>query len=259
MRLNRQDYLDSSYDTAKAAGCDTLQLKYDGWWCRCEITNGQVRCYSETNRELEHFRQQLPTPVTLTLVGELMWGTQWSKDPARYEKLYLYDIWQHEDRPLELLPYKERFILLRHLLPSLPPSFQLIQNFRIFDYSEVWSSFVESERFEGVVFRNSLATVGQPLHRAKFTFTVDLQVRGFKEGNGKHQNRLGSLLCIDSDGILTEVGGGIDDITREEVWTNQDSYLMRYCQVEARKKFLSGSLRHPNFISWRPEGWQPKP
>lgn len=258
MKTSRQDYKDGDYESALKASCDSLQLKYDGWWCRVEITNGQGQCFSETGRHLPKFDFQLTTqPLNATLIGELMYGTQWSKDPNRYGKVFLFDCWQIDDVHLEERPYKERFGIARATKPFLPSNFELVQNFKIQNKTEVWKAFVETEQFEGVVYRNSHAAAGLPVYREKFSFTQNLKVVGFRQGQGKHEGRLGALLCIDSAGVPTDVGGGFDDALREEVWKDPDLFHGRWLQVEAKKKFESGSLRHPNFLSWRPEGWTP--
>ena len=258
MKTARQVYLDSSLPEALKAKCDTLQLKFDGWWCRVECLSGHCTFFSETDRELLKFSCRLLTPQDFVAVGELMTGTQWSQDPARKGKIYLFDLWQFNGEDLEALPYRHRYSLLRQLKLTLPPQFDLVQNYSIHDYKQLWDTQVATEKFEGVVFRRSQAPAGESLLREKYSFTEDLLVVGFAEGQGKHEGRLGALHCISPHGVQVDVGGGFDDATREEVWQSQEKYFQRYCQVEARKRFESGSLRHPNFVSWRPEGWKPE-
>ena len=256
MKTTRQEYKDSTYEEAVAAGCDMLQLKLDGWWSRCEIIGGLGRVYSETGRYLPRFDFVTHGPDA-TIIGELMYGTHWAKDPQRYGKIFLFDIWRLKDVDLEDKTYKDRNLLVRCYMTNLSPDFQLIQNYRIVDYPPVWQTFVESKQYEGVVFRRSTDLVGATILREKYSFQVDLQVVGFREGEGKHSGRLGALLCADENRIPTDIGGGLSDADRIDIWTHQDDYFQRYCQVEARKRFDSGSLRHANFVAWRPEGWKP--
>jgi len=257
MRTQRQDYKDSAYMDARRLGSDTLQLKYDGWWVRIEITNGQGRLFTQTNREVERFQFQLTQePMNAVVVGELMHGTQWSQDPNRLGKVFLFDCWQVDDTPLETLPYKTRYAVLKTIQKRLPRNYELVPNFRVDDYDKVWKEFVETELFEGVVFRDSRATVGTPVLRHKNTIADDAIVVGFQEGEGKHEGRLGALLCRIGD-QPQDVGGGFDDDQREEIWTHKDDYLGRYCQIEGKARFNSGALRHPNFVAWRPPGWTP--
>lgn len=254
MRTARQDYLDKTYEEAREKGCDTVQLKYDGWWARVEIINGQGKVYTQTNRELPHFGFQLTTePLSCTVIGELMFGTQWSQKDTLQGKIFLFDCWDYDGQGLEGIAYRNRYAVTRSLQHRLPANFQRVQNFPINDYEKIWSQYVASGLFEGVVFRDSKAAVGQPVYRFKNTFTDDYYVIGFREGEGKHAGRLGALICSQGD-----VGGGLSDEQREEIWNNQDKFRFRYCQVEGRARFESGALRHPNFIGWRPEGWIPE-
>lgn len=259
MRTQRQDYKDSSYDLALAAGCDIVQLKYDGWWSRTESIAGNCEVFSETGRRLDKFTSSLEGSSSFTIISELMHGTQWSLDPSRTGKRYLFDIWSYEDNSLELDSYSTRYKILMSLLPSLPQSWELVQNFSINDYPTIWNTFVVPGHFEGVVFRNSKAPVGNPIHREKIEITEDVQVLGFKRGEtGKYSGTLGAILCITSTGVPIDVGGGFTDAQRDDIFTNQDKYLRRWCSISGKKRFASGALRHPNFVAWRPENWEPK-
>lgn len=258
MKTSRQLYKDAKYDEALAAGCDVVQLKYDGWWARIEIEHGKGQVFSETGRHLPRFDFTLVTaPLTLTLVGELMYGTQWAKDPGREGKIFLFDCWRYEEKDTEAYSYRDRFALIKSLQPHLPLNFEKVQNYKIGDYTHLWKELVETKKFEGVVFRNSKHPAGAPLMRHKNVFTEDVRIVGFKAGNGKHAGRLGSLLCTTIAGYPIDIGGGLDDAARDEIWRNQDSYLGRYAQIEGRARFTSGALRHPNLVALRPEGWAP--
>lgn len=78
----------------------------------------------------------------------------------------------------------------------------------------------------------------------------DLRVIGFKEGTGKHVGKLGSLL-VDFNGVEVNVGSGLDDEMREEVWNNKDKYLGKVCTVKSQERTPDGSLRFPTFVCWR--------
>jgi ATP-dependent DNA ligase len=62
---------------------------------------------------------------------------------------------------------------------------------------------------------------------------------------------LGAIRAHTSSGVIIDVGGGFTDTQRREIWDNQDLYLGKPFEVEARARFESGSLRHPNFVRWR--------
>lgn len=84
---------------------------------------------------------------------------------------------------------------------------------------------------------------------------IDLEVIGFKEGTGKHEGKLGSLL-VDFNGVEVSVGSGLDDFMREEIWNNKEKYLgmtaeVRYQEVTVDRYGNPNSLRFPVFVCWR--------
>ena len=251
MRTDRQDYKDATFEEARDAGYDVLQLKYDGWWARVEIAAGRGEVYSRTAR--------LVTTITTnpnvvgTFIGEYMFGTQWSQDPSRQGKIFLFDVWKTGNTYLNTYTYRDRYGVLRANLPLLGSPFELVANYPILSYSEIWTNKVETGEYEGVVFRRRLAPVDDLILRHKAVVSDDVQIIGFVAGEGKHGGRLGALVCRTQSGVEVRVGGGLDDKAREDIWANQSAYLGRWCTIEGRARFESGALRHPNFICWRPD------
>lgn len=249
LRTDRQDYKDSTYEEARNTGYDVLQLKYDGWWSRVEIRDGHGEIYSRTGR-LVTTLQTTPS-VSGTFIGEYLFGTQWSQTPDRQGKIILFDVWKVENQSLETYTYRDRYGILRANVPLLGQPFSAVANYPIISYSDVWKTQVEAGGYEGVVFRRRLAPVDDIILRHKITITEDVQIVGFTEGIGKHVGRLGALLCKTRHGVEVSVGGGLDDKAREDIWTNQSAYLGRWLTIEGRARFESGSIRHPNFKTWR--------
>lgn len=249
MQLDRQDYKDATYEEARDAGYDVLQLKYDGWWARVEIKAGKGDIYSRTSRLVTSITTN--PDVDGTFIGEYMFGTQWSQDPSRQGKIFLFDVWRLGNTHLATYTYRDRYGILRanHALLGVP--FELVLNYPILSYDNVWSTQVESGQYEGVVFRRRLAPVDDLILRHKITITEDVQIIDFVEGEGKHTGRLGALCCRTRAGVEVRVGGGLDDKAREDIWANQSAYLGRWCTIEGRARFESGALRHPNFVCWR--------
>ncbi len=101
------------------------------------------------------------------------------------------------------------------------------------------------------MFRKRLGTIEEPILRQKKMVTEDLTCIGFREGQGKYRSTLGALIGFTKEGVEVDVGGGLSDDERAQIWFNQNLYLGRVFEAEARAKFASGSLRHPNFIRWR--------
>lgn len=80
--------------------------------------------------------------------------------------------------------------------------------------------------------------------------TVDIPIIGFEEGTGKNKGKLGALVC-DLQGVEVNVGGGLSDQQREEIWKTRLANLNRLVEVEYHEKTPDGSLRHPRFIRFR--------
>ena len=248
-RTNRQDYRDVTIDEARALGCDTCQLKFDGWWSRIEVENGVLNYYSRTAR-LFHTHDLAKRDPSYTLIGEHMQGTQWSQDPERLGTTYLFDIWSYEGKDLSAMPYRARYSVLKMVHLGLPSTFSLVQNYPIAQAQALWGSFVEQHGFEGLVFRKSCDPVATPLYRYKQTVTAKVKIISLYEGKNKYTNSLGGVNTVTSDGTEVSVGGGFSDEQRRAIWSNPAAYIGRWFNLEARAKFASGSFRHPNFVDW---------
>jgi ATP-dependent DNA ligase len=250
MKLDRQDYKDSTRAEALAQGCDVCQLKYDGWWTRIEIKNGFVDFYSRTGRKFKSFCFA-DVELECILVGETMQGTQWSQDPTRVGRTFLFDIWKYDGVMLYGQEYVLRYRFLKLVMSRLPDSFSLVDNYPMSQADELWTGLVQTGAYEGLVYRRRKDFVDVTLLREKNVITRDLKAIGFIEGEGKHAGRLGAIRGETPEGVLVDVGGGFTDQQREEIWYLQDRLLGHYFEVEARAVFDSGSLRHPNFTRWR--------
>lgn len=248
-KLDRQKYLDSNIYDARAEGCDTLQLKLDGWWARVEVCDGEAKVFSRTQRLVHTF--QTDPLCHGTFIGEYMFGTQWAQKQDRYGKIFFFDCWMASGQDTTSFQYKERYGLIRANLPLLGETARLVQNYPITAFDDVWKSFVSTGEYEGVVFRRRHGTADDTLLRQKRKVTKDFRVVGFEPGEGKHAGRLGALLGESADGVRIAVGGGFDDGEREAIWANKDMLLGRLFEVEGYAEFESGSLRHPQFVRWR--------
>jgi ATP-dependent DNA ligase len=250
MLTDRQPYKDCDIAAARAHACDIAQLKYDGWWSRIDIANGYIRFYSRTQRlfkELVFDDHEL----SCVLLGEHMQGTQWSQAPGRIGRTYLFDCLKWGEVELTESSYRDRYRVLRLLPQRLPDTFELVPNFRMQDAEQIWEAQVATAHYEGMVFRRGTDPVSTTLYRNKRVFTEDLLCTGFVEGMGKFAGTLGAINAETADHVKVDVGGGLSDEDRREIWDNQSLYLNKWFEVEARAKFDSGSLRHPNFVKWR--------
>lgn len=247
----RQDYREGTYLDAKTKGYDILQLKYDGWFDRIEIRGGKVEHYSRTGRL---FKEGLVADLELhcTLIGEHMQGTQWSQNPRYNGHTYIFDCWMWDGRDLKTLPYKDRYKVSRlATVGRLPAVFKPVNCYRIDDFPQLWETQVVSGAFEGLVFKKSTDDTSGLILRQKMIVYEDLKCVGFSEGEGRLSGTLGAIQAVTEDGVRVDVGGGLSDETRREIFDNQPFYLNKWFEAEGRAKFESGSIRHPNFIKWR--------
>jgi DNA ligase-1 len=89
---------------------------------------------------------------------------------------------------------------------------------------------------------------------------VSLTVIGVEEGTGKNAGRLGALIVEGTDDgklIRTNVGSGLTDAQRDEIWTAKDSVIGQIVEVRAdaatQNQDSAGewSLRFPRFKGFR--------
>ena len=89
---------------------------------------------------------------------------------------------------------------------------------------------------------------------------VSLTVIAVEEGTGKNAGRLGALVCEGTDDgvqIRTNVGSGLTDALRDEIWADQESVVGQVVEIRADAKTRSQdseevySLRFPRFMGFR--------
>lgn len=88
--------------------------------------------------------------------------------------------------------------------------------------------------------------------KIKENHTEDWPCVGFYKGTGRNSNRLGGII-INRKGVEVRVGGGFSDEQREEIWKNQMNYFHMTAEGNFQEVTKDGSLRHPNFVRWRPD------
>jgi len=80
--------------------------------------------------------------------------------------------------------------------------------------------------------------------------TVDLEIIGFEEGNGRNEGRLG-YVHVNFEGRACRVGTGFKDEMREEIWNNKSKYMGAIAEIKYTEKTDDGSMRHNRFIKMR--------
>lgn len=249
MNIQRNKYRDGTFEDAKSSGYDIIQLKYDGNWCACITGTNEQSYYSDTYRL---FKTEYGPSIPGTFIGELLRGTQWSRDPSRQGRYFVFDVLETGDGPMNL-PYADRYRWLRMNTMKLPPHWQIVQNYRMVSQPAVWQQYVIENGFEGVVYHKSTALPGAELIREKRVFTLDGTAVALVPGEGKHDGRLGAIVFIQDNGVKATVGNGFSDDERQHIFDNPDLYIGRKGEFTANAVFESGNVRHARFVRWRDE------
>lgn len=249
--IARNKYRDGALADALAAGMDIVQLKYDGWWCRC-VSQGNVQEYfSDTDRKFAESVHAMPDGVFL---GEFLRGTQWSQREDLKGKFVLFD---QVEGPLPpggamILPWSEqsyatRYRAMRAGTTLYPANWMVAQIWRIQERDAVWQHYVEGQGYEGLVYRSSKAAIGADIIRDKRVFTLSGVVTEILPGEGKHEGRMGALVVRIADGTLVRIGNGWRDEDREHAHV----FLGKTLEFTANAVFESGNVRHGRFLRWR--------
>jgi len=130
-----------------------------------------------------------------------------------------------------------------------------------FDHADHFNRIVQSGG-EGVVIKDIRQAYGVGWCKMKKSYDVSCFITGFKPGNGKYSNTLGSIALSVIHGTTTvEVGfaSGFDDRVRADMKARPDFYMGRvvdiFChEVQDSKRSKDnpvGRLRHPTFFRFR--------
>jgi len=88
--------------------------------------------------------------------------------------------------------------------------------------------------------------------------TVDVRISGFEEAQGDKSGTLGAVALETADGShIGKSGSGFSDAQREEIWQNQNEWMGRCIEVEARGIGTQGNLRMPIFKRDRSDDGEP--
>ena len=118
--------------------------------------------------------------------------------------------------------------------------------------------------FEGIMIKDLDAPYVCKRHVAwlkqKPFIEVSLTVTALEEGTGKNEGRLGALICEGEDDgkkIRVNVGSGLTDEQRDEIWKDQDNVVGQVVEIRADASTLNQdsedvySLRFPRFLRFR--------
>lgn len=130
-------------------------------------------------------------------------------------------------------------------------------------FNEFYKKAIE-EGYEGIVIKdpNGLYECKQTHSwlKKKPVISVDLTIVALEEGTGKNKGKLGALVCEGTDQgkfIKVNVGSGLTDDQREEIWVDQDNIIGQVIEVKAgcitqnQDSENTYSLRFPRFERFR--------
>jgi len=108
--------------------------------------------------------------------------------------------------------------------------------------------------YEGAMIKDLLAPYkfgrGWEVMKFKAFHDVDLPIKGFEEGTGKHRGKLGAIV-VNHKGVKVKVGSGFSDELRSDVWDNRDDFIGRVVEIRYQEETPDKSLRFPTFVCFR--------
>ena len=278
---------DGAKHPKKIAGECFIEFKYDGVRVIAIVTNGDATLYSRNGKLLEnfpHINEALSKPEFEGLVfdGEVMSEDFQSlmrqvhrKEGAQTEDAYLavfdmltLDEFNAKGTKMSALDRRERLVALQGDFNS---TIQLVEAM-LFDLDTDFGKeeFKTANKvaldlgYEGLMIKP--AHLGYECKRShawlkiKPFIEVTLKVVALEEGTGKNEGLLGALVVEgEDDGMFfrLNVGSGLTDENREQIWANQDAVIGQLVEIRADAATQSQdsddvwSLRFPRFKTFR--------
>jgi len=249
-----------------------VEPKLDGIRCFAVVRNGSATLFARSGKQITNFDSTIGTElVTLgdgCYDGEIMgkdftalMQQAYRKDDVDIQDTYLalfdflpLDEWDSKET---ILSCSARYSALTsrvkndvkwiRIVPrhTVPASYDRIK--------DLHDKFV-SEGYEGAMVKDTDAPYlfgrGFEVMKLKAFHDADLSIDGFIEGTGKHEGKLGSVL-VTYEGVQVQVGSGFNDELREQIWSDQASFLGRVIEVRYQEVTPDGSLRFPTFKCFR--------
>lgn len=284
---------DGANHESKVCGKKLIEVKLDGVRVISIVyPDGQVVQYSRNGKELvnfEHIKTQLGRHAKffaepMVLDGEVMSASfqdlmkqvhRKSDVSAGDAVLHLFDIMSLRDFNSGLCKHRQidRSFSLRswyeQFRSHMPNVSVLAQELVDLDTAEGQKRFAEINAtaikggFEGIMIKNPTASYeckrSVSWLKQKPFISVSLNVIALEEGTGKNAGRLGALVCEGTDDgkfIRVNVGSGLTDQQRDEIWNDKSAVIGQIVEVRADAATLSQdsdvwSLRFPRFLQFR--------
>jgi DNA ligase-1 len=283
---------DSANHESKVSGRKLIEVKLDGVRVITVVyPDGRVDQYSRNGKELvnfPHVKEQFARCVTgvtepVVFDGEIMSGSfqdlmkqihRKSDAQAQDAVLNVFDILSLKDfeagkskrtqteRSAKLVAWKD---LWAEETPNITVVGQELVDLDTDAgqqrYKEINAQAIEGG-YEGIMLKDPDA--GYECKRSvawlklKPFIEVSLEVIDVEEGTGKNEGRLGALVCSgvdDGKDIRVNVGSGLSDEQRSDIWTDRTSVIGQLVEVRAdaitQNQDGTYSLRFPRFKGFR--------
>lgn len=161
-----QRFQDSTLAAARTAGCDTVQIKYDGMFAQFSTKNGGFSA-TTPDGHIDAFTGVSPD-IACILIGSYL-----PPLTDRKPSYFVHDCWLVEEPPNNIVDlrretYRSRYVAARIQIKLLNGPFHLVQNHPISAAEVLWRTLPEIAHAKGLVFRNSKDPVGVQLRCARW-------------------------------------------------------------------------------------------
>ena len=271
--------LAQKFDEKRVSKWDSMivERKLDGIRCFSIVRDGAVVMYARSGKPITNFIDTIgPSLISMgdgCYDGELMGDDFVALMRQAYRKgdvetdgtfLALFDFcsleeWDSKDATTS---YVDRLVTLYDRISTLEDEDNSIsyvdkETLSVSEDSDLvkvlHDKFV-SEGFEGAMIKNPLAPYqfkrSYDIMKLKAFFDVDLPVDDLLEGRGKHVGTLGAFVVY-HQGVKVQVGSGLSDEIRSEIWDNKEKYIGRTIEIRYQEITPDRSLRFPTFVCFR--------
>jgi ATP-dependent DNA ligase len=252
-----------------------IEPKLDGIRCFAIVEDGNAMLFARSGKLISNFDGTIGRELVKLgdgcYDGELMgkdftdlMRQAYRKDDANVDDAYLalFDYVPMEEWKIGMSVmtcHERNEVLLDKLAESnvdlsvIQPVERMFVDVSYSDIKEIHDDYV-SMGYEGAMVKDPTAPYkfgrGYEVMKLKVFHDVDLPIKAFLEGSGKHTGKLGSVIvCF--NGVDVQVGSGFSDSLREAVWNDKDQFVGRVIEVRYQEVTPDGSLRFPTFVCFR--------
>lgn len=272
--------LAQKFDPKRVVKWDNMivERKLDGIRCFSIVRDGEVTMYARSGKPITNFIDSIgPSLIAMgdgCYDGELMGEDFVALMRQAYRKgdvetdgtfLALFDFcsleeWDSKDATTS---YVDRLVTLYDRISTLDDDSKKLITYvdketlsvtEDSDLVKVLHDKFVTEGFEGAMIKNPQAPYqfkrSYDIMKLKAFFDVDLPVDDLLEGRGKHVGTLGAFVVY-HQGVKVQVGSGLSDEIRSEIWDNKEKYIGRTIEIRYQEITPDGSLRFPTFVCFR--------